>query len=78
MYLLVAFVVAALVIAIAWRGAGAPQNRSGATDDRPTSPNHPSVRGPRPNPPRRVIAPDDDPDFLREIDRRLRGEEKGN
>jgi H+/Cl- antiporter ClcA len=31
-----------------------------------------SVRGPQPGP----IAPDDDPDFLRDIDRRLRDENK--
>jgi hypothetical protein len=68
MYLLVALAITILVIALAWRGLGARIDaESGA---RP----HPQVRPPRPV--MRQVAPDDDPEFLSEIDRRLRGEDK--
>lgn len=74
-YLIVAFAVTVLVIALAWRGVGA-QNRSdgdgGTRVQRPGGPRPPSPG------PRRFIAPDDDPEFLSEIDRRLREEGKNS
>ncbi len=77
MGVVIAFAVALAVIALAWRGFGIsnPEDRRHGDDD---------LRGraglsrpQRPAPPR-VIAPDDDPEFLSEIDRRLRGEDKSN
>jgi hypothetical protein len=76
MYLIVAFAVTVLVIALAWRGIGitrqGPDGTAGSSDNRPRL-----QRPPRPAP-RRFIAPDDDPEFLSEIDRRLREEGKNN
>jgi hypothetical protein len=67
-YLLVALVVTAIVVLLAWRGLGnADEGRS--DKPRPTS---------RPKRAPRVIAPDDDADFLGEIDRKLRGEDKSS
>lgn len=73
MYMLIAIAVTVLVIALAWRGIGA-----GATNEE--SSQTPQVRAARPSRPRtRTLAPDDDPEFLREIDRKLRGgEDKSN
>ncbi len=65
-YLLVALVVTAIVVLLAWRGLG---NAEEARSDKP----RPTLR-PR-NRPTRTIAPDDDPDFLGEIDRKLGGED---
>ena len=71
MYMLIAVAVTVLVIALAWRGIGA-----GATGGDSAS-QTPQARPTRPARPRsRAIAPDDDPEFLREIDRKLRGEDK--
>jgi hypothetical protein len=72
MYLIVAFAVTILVIVLAWRGVGAARDRDEAFPPRPRP-----VRPARPTPPR-VVAPDDDPEFLSEIDRRLRGEDKSS
>lgn len=74
MYLIVAFAVTVMVIALAWRGVGAAQqsrhDSADSMDRRPTRPTrHHQIR---------VVAPDDDPEFLSEIDRRLRGEGKNN
>ncbi|MET3808515.1 hypothetical protein ABIB25_005544 [Nakamurella sp. UYEF19] len=66
MYMLIAIAVTVLVIALAWRGIGA-----GASGDE--SSQTPTVRPARPR--SRTVAPDDDPEFLREIDRKLRGGE---
>ena len=63
-YLLIAIAVTVLVITLAWRGLG---TRVPADDATPA---------PRPRAPRRTVAPDDDPEFLREVDRKLRGEDK--
>ena len=63
-YLLIAIAVTVLVITLAWRGLG---TRVPADDSAPA---------PRPRAPRRTVAPDDDPEFLREVDRKLRGEDK--
>lgn len=72
MYMLIAIAVTVLVIALAWRGIGA-----GAQGDE--SAHTPAARPSRPGRARtRTTAPDDDPEFLREIDRRLRGEDKSN
>ena len=67
MYMLVAIAVTILVIALAWRGIGA--RTPGAESSGP---------GTDPGPQRqtRTLAPDDDPEFLNEIDRKLRGEDK--
>jgi len=70
MYMLVAIAVTILVIALAWRGIGA---RTPGTD--PSSGQAPT-RPTRPSRPTRTLAPDDDPEFLNEIDRKLRGEDK--
>jgi hypothetical protein len=66
MYLLVALAITVIVIVLAWRGL------DGRTDAETATP-RPSQH---PRRPMRQIAPDDDPDFLNEIDRRLRGEDK--
>ena len=62
--LLVAALVAGVVYAVFWalerrRATGQAQRQ------------HPSARRP-PRAPRRVVAPDDDEDFLRDLDRRRR------
>ncbi|HZM64909.1 MAG TPA: hypothetical protein VFC16_01250 [Nakamurella sp.] len=70
MYMLVAIAVTVLVIALAWRGIGArtpgSDSSGGPGFTRPTRPARPT----------RTVAPDDDPEFLGEIDRKLRGEDK--
>lgn len=71
MYMLIAIAVTILVVALAWRGLGARTPRSGESSP-PSSFDRPI----RPSRPTRTIAPDDDPDFLNEIDRRMRGEDK--
>jgi hypothetical protein len=75
MYLIVAFAVTVLVIALAWRGMGI--NRQGA-DGTDSSDYRPRPQRPARPAPKRFVAPDDDPDFLSEIDRRLREEGKNN
>jgi hypothetical protein len=70
MYMLIAIAVTILVIALAWRGMGARTPGAPQTSPGPT-------RGPRPRP-TRTIAPDDDPEFLSVIDRRMRGEDKSS
>jgi hypothetical protein len=68
MYMLVAIGVTILVIALAWRGIGARTPGSDSSGPRMTRP--PRSR------PTRTLAPDDDPEFLNEIDRKLHGEDK--
>ena len=68
-YLLVALVVTAIVVLLAWRGLG---NADESQSDKPRPTLRPKNRAPR------VVAPDDDPDFLGEIDRKLRGEDKSS
>jgi hypothetical protein len=75
MYLIVAFAVTVLVIALAWRGIGI--NRQGA-DGTDSADSRPRPHRPARPAPKRFVAPDDDPDFLSEIDRRLREEGKNN
>ncbi len=67
MYMLIAIAVTILVVALAWRGMGArtPGGQGGQSQPHP-----------RPSRPTRAIAPDDDPEFLNEINRKLRGEDK--
>lgn len=71
MYMLVAIAVTILVIALAWRGIGAGSKETGTSGQRPNRPQRPARPG-------RTLAPDDDPDFLGEIDRKLRGEDKSS
>ncbi len=66
-YLLVVLVVTAIVVLLAWRGLG---NGDDAGTAKPHLLPRPRSRAPR------MVAPDDDPDFLGEIDRKLRGEDK--
>jgi hypothetical protein len=64
---LVLLVVAVVVVVLVMRAAGAPPGGGGGSGR--------GVRAPRrPTPPRasRPLAPDDDPEFLRELDRRTR------
>ena len=69
-YLLVALTIAAIVVLLAWRGLGNTNGGGNGGEGRPA---------PRPKPrPSRPVAPDDDTDFLGEIDRKLRGEDKSN
>lgn len=68
MYLIVAFAVTVLVIALAWRGVGA--SRPGEDETAHARPQRPA--------PKRFVAPDDDPEFLSEISRKLREEGKSN
>ncbi len=68
MYMLIAIAVTVLVIVLAWRGMGA---RTSGTEQGGQG----AVRAPRPRP-TRTVAPDDDPEFLNEINRKLRGEDK--
>jgi len=69
MYMLVAIAVTILVIALAWRGIGA---RTPGADSSGSG----MARPQRPARPTRTVAPDDDPEFLNEITRKLRGEDK--
>lgn len=72
MYVLIAIAVTVLVIALAWRGIGSGTSGGEAGQT-------PEARPSRPTKSRsRTTAPDDDPEFLREIDRKLRGEDKNN
>ena len=64
-FLLFALVVTAIVVYLAWRGMNGAGDRPGGS---------PALR-PKPRP-TKPLAPDDDPEFLGEIDRRLRGEDK--
>jgi len=69
MYLFVAIAVTTLVIALAWRGIGA---RTPGTEPSSSGFSRPQ----RPARPTRTLAPDDDPEFLNEINKKLRGEDK--
>lgn len=72
MYVLIALAVTILVIALAWRGLGArieAEERRGESFGGSTPPPRPA---PQPKRPPKIVAPDDDPDFLREIDRKLK------
>lgn len=73
MYLLIALAVTVVVLALAWRGLdGARPSESSGSEPRGQQP------PPAPRPKTRSIAPDDDPEFLREIDRKIRGGEDIN
>ena len=69
-YLLVALIVTAIVVLLAWRGMS---NTNDGQSDTP----RPTVLRNK-NRPNRTVAPDDDPEFLGEIDRRMRGEDKSS
>jgi hypothetical protein len=60
---LIVLVIAVVVVVLVMRAAAAPGSGRGV----------PPVRAPRrPGPAPRPLAPDDDPDFLRELERRTR------
>lgn len=62
-FLLVALLITAAVIYFAWRGVRGNGDNGGSPAVRPK---------PRPKP----VAPDDDPDFLNDLNRKMRGEDK--
>ena len=69
--LLVAALVAGLVYAFFWaierrRATGSARGQ------------HPSGRRPTRRPPPRMVAPDDDEDFLRDLDRKRRSQDDGS
>ena len=66
MVFLMMLVIAVTVVVLVMR-AGAAQGGPGAATRQPRP-----VRRPRTQPPARPLAPDDDPDFLRELERRAR------
>lgn len=68
MFFLVALIVTVILLVVLWRSIGPDQPRPGST---------PRPRLQRPGPPRRQqqVPPDDNPDFLRDLDRRARPEE---
>ena len=57
--------VVAIFAAVTYLAVRAMQNRGLPTPTRPSRP-----RSTRPSPPRRPVAPDDDEEFLRDLDRR--------
>jgi len=61
---LVLLVVAVVVVVLVMRAAGTPPHGGGRGGLRPPRP--------RPQQPSRPLAPDDDPEFLRELERRTR------
>jgi hypothetical protein len=64
---LIVLVVAVVVVVLVMRAADGPRR------------GRPPVRAPRrPRPPSRPLAPDDDPDFLRELERRARRDDGTN
>lgn len=71
MFFLVALIVTVILLFVLWRAIGPDQPRSSGTA-RPRLQHRP-----RPRPPRRqqMLPPDDNPDFLRDLDRRARPEE---
>ncbi len=72
-YFLLAVIVTAIVVLLAWRGLS-NSDEGGAAGGPGTRP--PVLRQKNRAP--RILAPDDDPDFLNEIDRRMRGEDKSS
>lgn len=81
MYVLLALAITGIIIALAWRGVGIanrPEDGSRRPADTGPSPRPPHSARPKPAPKRKVVAPDDDPDFLYEIDRKLREDGKKN
>lgn len=79
MYVLLAFALTVAVIALAWHGVGIAHR---SDDEATRGGQSPSPRSRRPERPAekprrtRVIAPDDDPEFLSEIARKLREDGK--
>lgn len=67
LYLLIALTVATIVMVLAWRGLSA------MTGDKPSGTRPTGIPRQRPT---RSVAPDDDVEFLDEIDRKLRGEDR--
>src|SRR4051794_28748067 len=67
---LVVLVVAVAVVVLVMRAAAAPgRGGGGAGGARP-------ARAPRPQRPARALAPDDDPEFLRELERRAKRDDE--
>lgn len=73
MYLIVAFAITVIVMMVAWRGLGRGNGGNGGGRGYPDAPERPT-----PPPARRVLAPDDDPEFLSELDRMLREQGKNS
>ncbi len=69
MFFLVALIVIVILLVVLWRSIGPDQPSPGSTP-------RPRLQR-RPRPPRRPqqVPPDDNPDFLRDLDRRARPEE---
>ncbi len=65
---------AAIVAVLVWRTLGAEQPSSDERSVR--SPDHPAGPVSRPSPPPRASGPDDDPDFLRQLDEKVKGRDE--
>ena len=71
MYALIAAVIAIAVIAMMWRFLDNEVSRRNADDgDEPARP-RPTLPRRTPKPQTRIVAPDDDPEFLRELGKRI-------
>lgn len=64
----------AIVAVLVWRTLGAEQASSSDRAVRP--PDGPSGPVTRPSPPPRASGPDDDPDFLRQLDEKVKGRDE--
>ncbi|MDQ4119747.1 MAG: hypothetical protein M3235_22720 [Actinomycetota bacterium] len=74
LFLLFLLIGAAIVAVLVWRTLGAEQASS---DDRAVRfPDRPAGPVSRPGPPPRAGGPDDDPDFLRQLDKKVKGRDE--
>ena len=69
MYALIAALIAIAVIAMMWRFL--ERETSASEDDHSETTRPPRPTMPRRTPKPRILAPDDDPDFLRELGKRI-------
>lgn len=70
MFPLIAAVIAIAVIAMMWRFLDNEVARRSSEDGEPERP-RPSLPMPRRTPKTRMVAPDDDPEFLRELGKKI-------